>query len=379
MKLTKLVKKIFYVSQFEKYYYKQIVKYFIGSTSIFVLLFVLGQVRLILEIISLENISFFYIIRLLILTIPFHLFISMPVGLNLANAFFFGFLSINSEILALRSFGIKVEIFIKPVIIFALIVCFLTFLDMDYLYPYTYKIYLQDLVKGQVKTLQSVIQEGKVMIYKNYKIFVASSNIENGKKIFNDLVITQTSSKSYTSVYAKQALIVENIIESGLVTLNLIDGNYIINYQDKKNIIARFDKMFLVFNKPEISRSGESILMISIKKLYKMIKDFKLNNVDRESYRYVEEKFHFKIGLIISCLLFGFAGFSIVKAFSNLNLGKSLLTSVGVIMIFYFIFVILSRTLVSRTLIPIPLIYYPLLGILVLISIILYLSGIKNN
>ncbi|MEJ5272732.1 MAG: LptF/LptG family permease, partial [Spirochaetota bacterium] len=123
------MKKLFKLSQFDKYYFKQIITYFFGSTAIFVLLFVLGQVRIILETISLENLSFFYILRLLILTIPMHLFISMPVGLNLANALLFGFMAVNSEILAIRSFGAKVEIFLKPVLIFALIVCFLVYLD----------------------------------------------------------------------------------------------------------------------------------------------------------------------------------------------------------------------------------------------------------
>jgi len=303
----------------------------------------------------------------------------MPVGLNLANAFFFGFLSINSEILALRSFGVKVEIFLKPVLIVALIVCFITFIDMDYLYPYSYRLYLQELVKGQVKTLQSVIQEGRVMTYMNYKIFVASSNIIQDKKIFNDIIITQTNSRSYTSVYAKKAMIEENSIGFGLISLTLLDGDYIVNYEDKKNIIAKFDKMYFLFSKQNISSSSESMLMIKIKKLYDMIKENRMNSIARESYRYTEEKFHFKIGLLISCILFGFAGFAIVKAFSNLNIGKALFTSISTIMVFYFVFVFLSRTLVSRTLIPIPLIYYPLLGILAFISGVLYLVGIKNN
>ncbi len=373
------MKNLFYIYQFDKYYYKQITKYFIGATSIFVLLFVLGQVRIILETISLENISFLYILKLLLLTVPFHLSISMPVGLNLANAFFFGFLSVNSEILALRSFGAKVEIFLKPVLIVALIVLFLTYLDMDYLYPYSFKIYLQELVNGQIKTLQSVIQEGKVMPYKNYKIFVASSKIVQDKKIFNDIIITQTSNESYTSVYAKKAMIEENAIEFGLISLTLIDGDYIVNFKDKRNLIARFDKMYLLFAKPNSNKSSENMLMTKINKLYQMIRQRRLKNEDRNSYRYIEEKFHFKIGLLISCILFGFSGFSIVKAFSNLNISKALITSISTIMIFYFIFILLSRTLVARTLIPIPLIYYPLLGILALISALLYLIGIKNN
>lgn len=373
------MKKLFFISQIDKYYYKQIFIYFLGSTSIFVLLFILGQVRVIIETLSMENISFFYILKLLILTIPMHLFISIPVGLNLGNALFFGFLSINSEILALRSFGAKVEIFIKPVIIFALVVTFLVYLDMDYLYPYSNKLYLNLLVKGQVKTLQSIIQEGKVMAYKNYKIFVASSSIENNNKIFHDMIITQKTSKSYNSVYAKRALIEEDTNNPGLISLTLIDGDYIINYEDKRNLIAKFNKLYLLFSKPDIRSSAENLLMYPIQKLYKILKDSIKENSDKSSYRYVEEKLHFKIGLLISCLLFAFAGFSIVKAFSRLNLGLAIFTSICTIMIFYFIFIGLTKTLVARTLIPIPLIYYPLLGVIGLISVFLYSMGIKNN
>ncbi|MFN3412012.1 MAG: LptF/LptG family permease [Exilispira sp.] len=373
------MKRLFFISQFEKYYYKQIFIYFIGSTSIFVLLFILGQVRIILETISLENISFLYILRLLILTVPMHLFISMPVGVNLANALLFGFLSANSEILALRSFGAKVEVFLKPVIIFALIVCVLVYLDMDYLYPYTNKIYLNLLVKGQIKTLQSVIQEGKVMQYKNYKIFVASSEIINGNKIFYDVVITEKHGKSYNSVYAKKAFIEENSSDINLISLTLVDGDYILNYQDKKNLIARYERLYLLFTKQIVGSVGENFLMYTIKKLYSIIKETKMANEDKSVYRFIEEKFHFKIGLLIACILFAFAGFSIVKAFSNLSLGLSIFTSIFTIMTFYFIFIGLTKTLVARTTIPIVLIYYPLLGVIALISIILYLSGIKNN
>lgn len=371
--------RLFFVSQFEKYYYKQIIGYFIGSTSIFVLLFILGQVRIILEAISLEYMSFFYILRLLILTVPMHLFISMPVGLNLANAMLFGFMSVNNEILALRSFGSKVEVFIKPVIIFALIVCVLVYLDMDYLFPYANKIYINQLIKGQVKTLQSIIQEGKVMPYKNYKIFVGSSQVINNNKIFYDVVITQSNSGSYNSVYAKKAMIEESPKDLGLISLTLIDGNYIINYKDQKNMMASFEKLYLFFSKPDISSAGESFLMYKIKKLYEILKEYKLKNEDKSSYRFIEEKLHFKVGLLISCILFAFAGFSIVKAFSRLNLGISLFVSICTIMTFYFIFIGLTKTLVARTLIPIPLIYYPLLGVIAIISLVLYLAGIKNN
>lgn len=371
--------KIKIFTQFDQYYFKQILYYFFGATSVFVLLFVLGQIRIILETISLENISFWFIMQLLILTIPMHLFISMPVGLNLANALLFGFLAINSEILAIRSFGIKLEIFIKPVLIFALIVCILTYLDMDYLYPKANKIYIQQLIKGQVKTLQSVIQEGKVTTYKNYKIYVGTSSFEKNNKIFHDVLIVQNNPKSTTSIYAKKALIEESEIDYGIISLTLINGNYIVNYSDGKSLITNYDRMYLLFSKPEINASGETYLMLPIIKLSQIINESKKNKEDRVSYRFIEEKLHFKIGLLISCILFAFAGFAIVKAFSRLNLGLSLFISISTIMIFYFIFIGLTKTIVTRTLIPIPLIYYPLLGVIALISFLLYLIGIKNN
>jgi lipopolysaccharide export LptBFGC system permease protein LptF len=373
------MKRFLSLSQFDKYYYKQIFVYFLGSTSIFVLLFVLGQVRVILELVSLEYLSFWYILRLLILTVPMHLFVSMPVGLNLGNALLFGFMAVNSEILALRSFGAKVEVFLKPVLIFALIVCILVYLDMDYLYPYANKIYLELLIKGQMRTIQSIIQEGKVMPYKNYKIYVGSSSGNNNNKIYYDVVITQSSAKSYNSVYAKKAIIEDNPNSLGIISLTLIDGDYIINYQDQRNLIAKFDKLYLLFFKPNISAVGESFLMYTIKKLDNIIKEYKAKGEDKSSYRFIEEKLHFKIGLIISCILFAFAGFAIVKAFPRLNLGISLFTSICTIMIFYFIFIGLSKTLVARTLIPIPIIYYPLLGVIGLISFILYFIGIINK
>ncbi|HPC38212.1 MAG TPA: LptF/LptG family permease [Exilispira sp.] len=373
------MKKLFKLSQFDKYYFKQIITYFFGSTAIFVLLFVLGQVRIILETISLENLSFFYILRLLILTIPMHLFISMPVGLNLANALLFGFMAVNSEILAIRSFGAKVEVFLKPVLIFALIVCFLVYLDMDFLYPYANKIYLELLVKGQMKTIQSMLQEGKVMTYKNYKIYIGSSSGSSNDKTYYDVVITQSSSNSYNSVYAKKAKIEDNPSSLGLISLTLIDGDYIINFQDKRNLIAKFDRLYLIFSKPDTITVGESYLMYTIKRLNNTIKDFRSKDADRSSYRFIEEKLHFKIGLLISCILFAFAGFAIVKAFARLNLGISLFTSICTIMIFYFIFIGLSKTLVARTLIPIPIIYYPLLGVIALISLILYFIGFIKN
>ncbi|HPO61234.1 MAG TPA: hypothetical protein PLN45_06755, partial [Exilispira sp.] len=73
------------------------------------------------------------------------------------------------------------------------------------------------------------------------------------------------------------------------------------------------------------------------------------------------------------------AGLSIAKGFPRLNLGIALLSSITIIMLFYSIFILLSKTLIVKTKIPIPLIYYPLLGILFLASAGLWLKGSKTN
>ena len=365
------------LSRIDIYYLKQTFVYFIGSSSIFVLLFVLGQVRIILETISLENMSFFTIIKLLILTVPMHLFISMPVGLNLANALTFGYFAINNELLALKSFGFKIEYFIKPVLILALLVCALTYIDMDFLYPYTYKLYLKEFIKNQVKTIESALQEEKVIKFKNYELYV-DRIVPSGKmKYYYDVIITESGTQYSNTIYAKKGFIDSSFEKYNLISLTLLNGSYSIHYNDGRDALTDYEKLYIFFNKPSGSYDGgDSLLMTRIDRLVKMVKQ----NKKAGTYeRMVDEKLHFKIGLLVACFLFAIAGLSIAKGFPRLNLGIALLSSITIIMLFYSIFILLSKTLIVKTKIPIPLIYYPLLGILFLASAGLWLKGSKTN
>jgi len=398
----------FKFNRLDKYFLKINFFYYIGSFLIFILLFMLGSLRIIIDsILSTASISFLIIIKLLLLTVPQHIMISAPVSLNLSLALTFGNLSINNEILAIKSFGVDLKFFLKPIFFFAIIISLFVFFDMEVLLPYSKKLYIQEINKHRVRSIESYIVEKKVNKYSNYYISVDKIVYQekNKSKYYKDIKIYEKGNNFNRFIYAKKANILsfEDYNSEQKIVLFLEDG-YIVNViKDSENsIIKVYFKNFALFF-PKITyflgidliEKSLFVLWDEIKKIYdennKIIQnvlkvDPSLNKriilKNSNSYglldsRYLETIFYLKIGLLVSTFVFGISGYSILKGFRNLNLGFSLFVSFVIIMIFYGVFIIFTNVLIYRTRLPVVLIYSLVLLFLVILSMALIIRGRK--
>lgn len=389
-------------NKFDKYYFRLMLIYYTGSALFFIMLFLLGQIRIIIDSILATNVSFFVILKLLILTLPMHIFVSLPVALILANALVFGNLSSTSEILALRSFGIKVDIFLKPVFIFAIIVVVLTYIDMEVIYPKTTLMWKEQLNKYRIKSIESAIAEKKVTRYQSYKLYTEKAiDLGDSKKFINLYIFDQKKGEQKT-IFAKTAYIDQQFKNKGYVGLKLIDGYFkqeVTLRNSKKLIETNFEVMELFFPFPKIN----AYLQINEKPLQEIFEEYnkvkednkkiieklkkkgieydKLTAKEKAKYkikstRIYEKSIHFKIGILISTFIFAFAGFSLVKGIKDLNIGKALFISIVIIMFFYVVFMIFTNYIMAKTNISISLTYYSSLGVLFMIGLILYIKGL---
>lgn len=393
---------MFMLNKFDKYYFKLMLIYYTGSATFFIMLFLLGQIRIIIDSILATNVSFFVIFKLLMLTLPMHIFVSLPVALILANALVFGNLSSTSEILAIRSFGVKVDVFLKPVFIFAIIVLILTYVDMEIIYPETTLMWREQINKYRVKSIESSIVEKKVSRYQTYKLYAEKIIDSGGTKKFINLYIFDQKKGEQKTIFAKTGFIDQDYKQKGYVGLKLLNG-YIkqeVSSKNSKNFVeTNFEVMELFFSFPKLN----SYLQINEKPLKEIFKEYeqvkvenqkildnlkskgidyyKLSVKDRSKYkikstRIYEKSIHFKIGILISTFIFAFTGFSLVKGIKDLNVGKALFVSILVIMFFYIVFMIFTNYIMTKTNLSIPLTYYSSLGILLLVGIGFYVKGL---
>lgn len=401
---------IFKLNKIQKYIFKLNLWYYLGSFLLFVILFLLGSLRLIIDsILSTSSISFFVILKLLILTIPQHIMISAPVAMNLSLALLFGNLSVNNEILAIKSFGVNLNIFLKPIIYFSIIIALFIYFDMEVLLSYSKNLYLEELNKHRVKSIESSIHENKIGKYSNYEIYVEKVKLEgkDKRKIFLNIKIFEKSPEFERLIYAQKGNIIDFIDDDGESSVALyLENGYLItnNYNnDHKLEIIKiyFDNFVIYFPQikyyitADILEKNFSYLRSEIKKVKesnkKLIKNLIENNpgltekeILKNPYnygldnpRYIESIYYLKIGIIISTFIFALSGYSIVKGFRNLNIGFSLFISFIMIMLFYAVFLIFINYMVAKTKLSIPLLYSLVLGFLSVLSIILIIRGRK--
>ncbi len=391
------------INKFDRYYFKLIIPYFIGATLFFVMLFVLGGLQAILSSLPVQNISFDIILNLLLMTIPQHLWISMPVGLVLGNALTFGHMSANSEILAIKSFGIPLEKLLKPVMIFSIITMILTFIDIEYLDPYYSLNFKKSLFSYTTKSIDSTIVEDQWVSYNGYNINVDEIEEKNGIKYFKNIRILKRDKEDW-HIVADNAYIDKSYYKDMQIAFVLQNGElYIDRYGVDKTInTSVFSEMTFFFPNRQVE-PGLSLQNYPISKIWKRIRENRKENIMKMNKYYEsgdiihnklseltsEEKniikykplfsykkvLYLKLGVLISCLIFAFSGFALVKGIKKLNIGIALFISFIIIMLFYGVFQIGTTFIKMYTNLSYFTIYSLVLIFFFLISFSLYYRG----
>ena len=282
-------------------------------------------------------------IKILLLKLPSFLVLSFPMSVLLSTLLTYGKLSSNSELLALRSIGIKTFRFIAPALILSIFMTGLTFFFNNSLVPYSNR--LAEVSMRDSLGKSTIIETGNDVFFPGYGSLIDPKTNQPSKKntyltqIFFSRVVENKIMKNVTlldfSVIGnKQVLSAETASfdkdNSGWIFKN---GKIIYFSAGKQTSIIEFEKYFYPLGDgplkvSEIAKDANDMTVseaIAAKNIYE-------NSGNIKEARKMKVRIQEKFTLPCACLVFGLIGGSLGSK-SNLRSSKSQGFGLSVILI----------------------------------------------
>jgi lipopolysaccharide export system permease protein len=312
-------------------------------------------------------------LKILFLKLPGFLVLSFPMSVLLSTLLTYGKLSSNSELLALRSIGIKTSRFIVPALIVSIVMTGITFFFNNSLVPYSNKLAEISMRDGLGKS--TIIESGNDVFFPGYGSLIDPKTNEPSERntyltqIFFSRVVENKIMKNVTlldfsRIGNKQVLSAESASFDKENTRWIFKNGKIIYFSsDAQTSIVNFDTYFYPLGEgplkvSEIQKDANDMTVseaIAAKNIYESagnIKDARKMKVR------IQEKFT----LPFACLVFGLIGSSLGSK-SNLRSSRSqgFGLSVILILIYYVISFLFSSLGVKGVLSPIIAAWLPVI------------------
>ena len=282
-------------------------------------------------------------LKILFLKLPGFLVLSFPMSVLLSTLLTYGKLSSNSELLALKSIGIKTSRFILPALIVAVFMTGLTFFFNDSLVPYSNRIAEISMRNGLGKS--TVIEQGHDIFFPGYGSLIDPRTNKPTKRntyltqIFFSRVVENKIMKNVTlldfsRIGSKQVLSAETAsFDKDKVGWTFNNGKIVYFSHNNQTNIINFKKYFYPLgNGPlkisEISKDANDMTVaeaIAAKNIYE-------NSGNLKEARKMKVRVQEKFTLPFACVVFGLIGSSL-GAKSNLRSSRSQGFGLSVILI----------------------------------------------
>lgn len=158
--------------------------------------------------------------------------LALPIAILISSIMTFGNLGESFELVAIKSAGISLLRFMRPLMFFTIFLCGVSFLFANYIVPYAnlrFKTLYSDIF---FKKPAFDLKEGVFFTYiPNYAIRVANKD-DDGKTIRNVLIYDQTNSLQDNSIVAEKGLM-QISADKNFLEFNLENG---FRYQERGNI-----------------------------------------------------------------------------------------------------------------------------------------------
>ena len=157
--------------------------------------------------------------------------LAMPIAILISSIMTFGNLGESFELVAIKSAGVSLLRFMRPLVWVTVLLCIITFLFANYVIPYSQlkfvTLYRDILVKKPALNMKQGIFYTDI---DKYAIKVGKKD-KDGKKIENVLIYEQTNPLQENTIIAKGGKM-EVTADNRFLEFNLADGN---RYQEKGN------------------------------------------------------------------------------------------------------------------------------------------------
>ena len=303
--------------------------------------------------------------KILILKLPGFLVLSFPMSVLLSTLLTYGKLSSNSELLALRSLGIKTSRFIVPALIVSIIMTCLTFFFNNSLVPYSNKLAEISIRDGLGKS--TTIETGNDVFFPGYGSLIDPKTNKPSEKntyltqIFFSRVVQNKIMKNVTlldfsRIGSKQVLSAESAsFDNDNSRWIFKNGKIVYFSSDTQTSIVNFSTYFYPLGDgplkvSEIQKDANDMTVaeaIAAKNIYE-------NSGNIKEARKMKVRIQEKFTLPCACLVFGLIGSSLGSK-SNLRSSRSqgFGLSVILILIYYIMSFLFSSLGVKGLLTPI--------------------------
>ena len=304
-------------------------------------------------------------LKILILKLPGFLVLSFPMSVLLSTLLTYGKLSSNSELLALRSLGIKTSRFIVPALIVSIIMTGLTFFFNNSLVPYSNKLAEISIRDGLGKS--TIIETGNDVFFPGYGSLINPKTNKPSEKntyltqIFFSRVVQNKIMKNVTlldfsRIGSKQVLSAESAsFDKDNLRWIFKNGKIVYFSSDAQTSIVNFSTYFYPLGDgplkvSEIQKDANDMTVaeaIAAKNIYE-------NSGNIKEARKMKVRIQEKFTLPCACLVFGLIGSSLGSK-SNLRSSRSqgFGLSVILILIYYIMSFLFSSLGVKGLLTPI--------------------------
>ena len=303
-------------------------------------------------------------IQVMILKLPGFLVLSFPMSVLLSTLLAYGKLSANSEILALKSLGIKTSRLIIPALILSLLMTGLTFYFNNSLVPLTNN-YSEALLRDGLGKSVS-IERGHDIFFKGYGSYTDLKTNESTERntflnqiffsrVVEDNVMKNVTVLDFSKLGYKQILSAnEGVFDAKKSAWIFSDGRLITLDEDGRTTSIGFEEyIYPLGDGPlKVSKIPDDANKMTLNQAFAAKKLYEETGNAREA-RKMSVRIQEKFTLPCACLVFGLIGSSLGSK-PNLRSSKSQGFGLSVILIlFYYILSFVSSSLgVKGTLTP---------------------------
>ena len=303
-------------------------------------------------------------IQVMFLKLPGFLVLSFPMSVLLSTLLAYGKLSANSEILALRSLGIKTSRLIIPALILSLFMTGLTFYFNNSLVPLTNN-YSEALLRDGLGKSVS-IEKGHDIFFKGYGSYTDPKTNESTERntflnqifisrVVEDNVMKNVTVLDFSKLGYKQILSAnQGVFDAKKSAWIFSDGRLITLDEDGRTTSIGFEKyVYPLGDGPlKVSKIPDDANKMTLNQAFAAKKLYEETGNAREA-RKISVRIQEKFTLPCACLVFGLIGSSLGSK-PNLRSSKSQGFGLSVILIlFYYILSFVSSSLgVKGTLTP---------------------------
>ena len=303
-------------------------------------------------------------IQVMFLKLPGFLVLSFPMSVLLSTLLAYGKLSANSEILALRSLGIKTSRLIIPALVLSLFMTGLTFYFNNSLVPLTNN-YSEALLRDGLGKSVS-IERGHDIFFKGYGSYTDLKTIESTERntflnqiffsrVVEDNVMKNVTVLDFSKLGYKQILSAnEGVFDAKKSAWIFSDGRLITLDEDGRTTSIGFEEyVYPLGDGPlKVSKIPDDANKMTLNQAFAAKKLYEETGNAREA-RKMSVRIQEKFTLPCACLVFGLIGSSLGSK-PNLRSSKSQGFGLSVILIlFYYILSFVSSSLgVKGTLTP---------------------------